>query len=161
ACLCAFAAFGLLVSTDVVKAQDDALTEMLAKLPESVNAVTVINLESLLSSPRAKQEKWTTGFQEGYLSGALLIPPTVQTAVLASRYDPCRSAARVEFGVARLVRRFPVSIRDLARKEHGPIDTIGGQDVAVPSRFGYVAQLGPGLVGGMAPPNRQEMSRWL
>ena len=157
----AFALAGLLVVPDVVQAQDDALTGMLAKLPESVNAVTVVNLESLLSSPRAKEEKWSTGFQEGYLSGALLIPPTVQTAVLASRYDPCTPSAPLEYGVARLVRRVPVSIRDLARKEHGAVDTIGGQDVAVTSRFGYVAQLAPDMVGGMAPPNRQEMSRWL
>lgn len=160
-CLCAVALSGLLFVPDLVRAQDDALPEMLAKLPDSVNAVTLINLDSLLSSARAKHEKWLTTYQNGYLSGALLIPPTVKTAVLASRYDPCDSAPPLEYGVIRLVRRGPVNMPELVRKERGTIDIIGGHEVAVTARHGYVAELAPGLLGGMAPPNRQEMSRWL
>jgi hypothetical protein len=139
----------------------DLTSDLLAKLPDSVNAVGVIRLEELLTSPRACEEGWALQYEVCYLSGALVIPPTVQTVVLGARFDPVSQSRIQEFGIARLKKRNPFPIREFARANQAEMEVVAGKEVALSIRHGYVAEIETGVIGGVAPPNRQEFARWL
>jgi hypothetical protein len=148
------------ILTSTSQAQDD-LAILLRKVPESADVLLVVRLQTLLQSPRAQQEGWSQKYQMGYLNGAVHIPPSVKTLLMASDFDPDGSKPSQTIGVALMTSRKRISMEALAGREQGSVETIDNHPVALTPRGSYIVELGPGFVGAMSPPNRKELARWM
>jgi hypothetical protein len=147
-------------STATSQAQEDVAI-LLKRVPEWANALTVVRLKALLESPRGVREGWAAKYELGYLDGAVRIPPSVKTMVLATQFQVHDSVAATTVGVALLNKNRSLALRNLASREGGEIETVANHPVVLTSRNSYVVELEPGLMGGMHPANRQELARWI
>ena len=84
-------------------AQDDVAI-LLRRVPESADALVIVRMQALFQSPRGKQDNWSEGYQLGYLNGAVRIPPTIKTMLIASEIH--ESSAPTTYGVALLLKIF-------------------------------------------------------
>ena len=136
------------VSAPEAKAQ---WNEMLKVVPDSANAVVVVDIEALRSSPlglvkseRRRKEGVRREFQKlliGYLVSVEGLKPEWQVAVvqLPTETDPARFAEQVGSEVSELA---------------------GYQTVATPAGA-YVAKISSRIVAGLSPATRQSAARWL
>lgn len=150
----------LLTSASICPAQDDVAI-LLRRVPESADALLIVRLSALLDSPRGQQENWSTKYQLGYLNGAVRIPPSVKSLLLASEIHPDPSKPSTTFGVALLNSRKRISMSGLAIREGGQVVTVADQPVVLTSRNSFIAELAPGFMGAMTPPDRKEFARWM
>jgi hypothetical protein len=147
----------LLLFISTAPAQDDVAI-LLRRVPESADALAIVRLQALFQSPLGKQNNWSESYQLGYLSGAVNIPPTIKTLVIAS--EPHPSSAPTTYGVALLTAKKSVPMDRLAIQEVGEVVTVGNQQAVLTSGE-ILVELAPGLMGSMAPPDRKEFARWL
>ena len=140
------------------QAQEDVAI-LLRRVPESADALAIVRLQALFQSPLGKQDNWAEGYQLGYLNGAVSIPPTIKTLVIAS--EPHQSSAPTTYGVALLTSKKSVPMDRLAIQEAGEVVTVGNQPVVLTSRKSFLVELAPGLMGAMTPPDREQFARWL
>src|SRR5713101_8606766 len=94
----------LLALASTGQAQDD-VGILLRRVPESADALLIVRLKALLDSPRGQQENWSEKYQLGYLNGAVRIPATVKTLLLASDIQTHESIPSTTYGVALLNSR--------------------------------------------------------
>jgi hypothetical protein len=154
------AGLGLLVVSSICQAQDDVAI-LLRRVPESADAILVVRLKALLDSPRGKQDNWSQKYELGYLNGAVRIPPTVKTLLMASDIQTHESIPATTYGVALLNSRKRISMSGLAIQEGGQVLTVADTPVVLTSRNSFIVELAPGFVGAMTPPNRKELARWM
>ena len=147
-----------LILASACQAQDDVAI-LLRRVPESADALVIVRMQALFQSPRGKQDNWSEEYQLGYLNGAVRIPPTVKTMLIASEIH--ESSAPTTYGVALLTSKKSVSMERLAIQEAGEVVTVGNQPVVLTSRQSFLVELAPGLMGAMTPPNRKELARWI
>jgi len=150
----------LLALASTGQAQDDVRI-LLRRVPESSDALLIVRLKALLDSPRGQQENWSAKYQLGFLHGAVRIPPSVRSLVIASEIHPGPSTTSTTFGVALLNSRKRISMSALAVKEGGQLTTVADQPVVLTSRNSFIAELAPGFIGAMTPPDRKEFARWM
>ena len=105
--------FFVLALTSACPAQDDVAI-LLRRVPEAADAILIVRLNALLDSPRGQQENWNSKYQLGYLNGAVRIPPSVRSLLLASEIHTDPSTPCTTFGVALLNSRKRVSMSGLA-----------------------------------------------
>jgi hypothetical protein len=141
------------------QAQQDDVRILLRRVPESADALLIVRLRTLLDSPRGQQENWAAKYQLGFLHGAVRIPPSVRSLVIASEIHP--TSTSTTFGVALLNSRKRISMPALAAKEGGQLTTVADQQVVLTSRNSLIAELAPGFIGAMTPPDRKEFARWM
>ena len=154
------AGLGVLAFSSICQAQDDVAI-LLRRVPESADAILIVRLKALLDSPRGQQENWSQKYELGYLNGAVRIPPTVKTFLMASEIQTNESMPATTYGVALLNSRKRISIPGLAIKEGGHVLTVADTPVVLTSRNSFLVELAPGFVGAMTPPNRKELARWM
>ena len=82
--IAAIAGFGWLNCTSPARAQFD---EMLGHLPDSTNALVVVNIQKLLDSPIARQEGWRDDPGKRFAAGLISIPADASQLVLAAQMD--------------------------------------------------------------------------
>jgi hypothetical protein len=150
----------LLFLTSTCQAQDD-VTILLRRVPESFDALLVVRLSELLGSPRGQKENWATKYELGYLNGAIRVPPSVRSLLLASELHTEPSPSFKTIGVALLNSRRSISMSGLAVREGGQVVTVGDRPVVLTSRNSFITELAPGFVGAMTPPDRKEFARWM
>jgi hypothetical protein len=151
----------LLILASRSQAQQDDVRILLRRVPESSDALLIVRLKALLDSPRGQQENWSAKYQLGFLHGAVRIPPSVRSLVIASEIHPGASTTSTTFGVALLNSRKRISMSALAVKEGGQLTTVADQPVVLTSRNSFIAELAPGFIGAMTPPDRKEFARWM
>src|SRR6266849_3600215 len=103
----------LLTLASTGQAQDD-VGILLRRVPESADALLIVRLKALLDSPRGQQENWSEKYQLGYLNGAVRIPPSIKSLLLASEIHPDPSKHSTTFGVALLNSKKRISMSGLA-----------------------------------------------
>lgn len=138
---------------------DDALNELLSRLPDGPNALIIVKVDDVFNSPLGKREDWAKKHAERYQAGAASLPPSVQTAVLAALLEPHTLNNTWEAAVLQL--RNPITLDQIAQQERGQINDLGGQQAVWSPRNFYAAQMAPNRLGVYHPANRQEASRWL
>jgi hypothetical protein len=148
------------IAASTCPAQNDVAI-LLRRVPESTDALLIVRLQALLQSPRGQREQWSQKYQSGYLNGAVQIPPTVKTMLMACDFEPDESKPSLTIGVALMTSKKRISMQDLAAREKGQIETVANQPVALTPRGSYFVELAPGFVGAMTPPNRKELARWV
>jgi hypothetical protein len=149
-----------LLLAGVSRGQEDVAI-LLRRVPESSNALAVVRLDALLKSPRGMQESWADKYKLGYLNGAVRIPPSVKTVVMASHYHADDPARAITIAVALLNKKDRLSIQDVAAAEGGTIETVVGRPAVRTRRDTLVVELAPGLMGVMHPASRQELAGWI
>lgn len=152
--------FCLLIGSSVGSAlADEALENLLKKLPPSTNSIVIINAKAVFNSPIAKAQDWATKSEARFSSGAHNIPPMVDLAVLGAQIDDESRKAKQEVGLVLLNK--PVDMASIALRERGKVETIVDVQTVESARNGYFGKMDDNLVGFMFPSNRREYAKWL
>jgi hypothetical protein len=135
--------------------------DLLKSFPASANALTVIDVESLLATPMAKAGAWGDPTKLEHASSPLQLPALASRVAVAAQLDASNDLSRVwELAVMQLEQ--PVPLQKIALREGGYIDELPGgvQSVWTPSDT-YFVQLDDQRLGAMYPANRQHVMRWV
>jgi hypothetical protein len=133
--------------------------ELLRRVPDSANAIIMIDVERMLMSPIAMKEKWrdkaTTSERD-----ALHFPINSVRYMLASKLNAVANFENL-WDVELIEAIDTVSLPYLSKMEGGYLDSVEGQQVAYSPRNAFFVSLTPKIVGVSFPANRQDLGRWL
>lgn len=133
--------------------------DLIQRIPSGANALMVIDVSSLESSPLAQAQGWAKKHEAAFVERPMMLPPEATRIVLGSQLN-FASEMNVEWQVAAMNLVEPLSLRSIARAEGGYLDKIAKADcVWVPSDA-YFVSLEPKQLGVVFPANRQLASRW-
>lgn len=135
------------------------LKDLLRYVPVHMNTVAVVNVREINKSPRAIREGWAKNHETEYLGGALAVPPWADVVVISAELFPGYLAE------GRTLALVPVNntltSAEIAKREGGTSQLMGGKTVILSPRRGYVAIPTPGIVGVSSTVPRQEFARWV
>lgn len=131
---------------------------LLARVPHSANAVTILNVEKAKQSPAGLKEGLAEKLDQAFRDGLIRVPPSASRFVLAAELDlefmsPIWEAAVMDLAEAP-------SINLIAKAYRGEPDTVEGLSAVVLPQDAYVLRLGEKTLGAMSPANRQAVVRW-
>ncbi len=151
---------GLSLATPVSSANaDETFPSLISKVPATANALIAIDADGLRNSPLGKSENWSSKNEAAYVNTPFILPPEANRIVIASQMNPNRQFEQAwELAVMSLVE--PISARAIARAEGGYVDELGGLSAVWSPSDAYFVQFTSGMLGVMAPANRQLVSRW-
>jgi hypothetical protein len=129
------------------------------RVPEGANAVMVVNVEKLLSSPLGQQEHWREEQERMVDAGLLIVPPSSTEFLMASHIDFETMHPHWEAALAAV--SYEPSMVKAAARWGGQIDRIGQRDAVLLPDDTYLVQFGKRMVGTMRPASRQQVARWL
>ncbi len=138
------------------QAQWEALA---AKVPQSSNAIVLVDVDKLLASPIAKREGWAEKLERAFESGVLALPPGATRVLEAAELDFETWEPRYE--LALLQASHDVTLVNLARQTHGRSDVVADLPAVVLPQDAYVVALNKRQIAGLSPANRQATIRWL
>ncbi len=132
------------------------LETLLRKIPRGANALVVVDGPALRNSPLLKQ---TAGKVGPNYYDLLNMPTDIEQLVVASRIDFSNLADsdRVALAVLKQDR----SLAEVATREGGQVEEVGGTDAVWSPRNAYLGKLGPHLFGLIYPSDRQAFARWI
>lgn len=134
--------------------------ELAKYLPESVNAVAVLNVRTILRTQRAEREGWAKGDQMEFLAGAIPIHPSVERILLATEFAPHRAGDAPTLAVIPL--REPIDLDKLAKLRGGEITSIAGEDVLVcPDDVNYLVPLADNVLGAIRTDHKPDVAKWI
>ena len=146
------------LSAQAVSAQG-RFDDLLMRLPDSTNALMLIDVEALRRSPLAVREGWQKQYESTYVNQPMILPPESDRLVLASQMNPNRGFAQA-WEAAAISLTEPLSMRSIARAEGGYLDTIGGLEAAWTPSDAYFVSIDADTLGVMHPAHRQAVARW-
>ena len=136
-----------------------AADELIQRIPAGANALMVIDVTALESTPMAQAQGWAKKHEAAFVERPLMLPPEATRIVVGSQLN-FAGEMNVEWQVAAMDLVEPLSMRSIARAEGGYLDKIAGADcVWVPSDA-YFVSLEAKQLGVVFPANRQLVSRW-
>jgi len=127
-------------------------------VPDQANSLILVNADRVFQSGLADQEKWSA--EQAFQRGMSILPPGVGKAMFASHYDYAMmepvwttgvfEVADAEARLAQAAERFDATVEDFMGRKSASLrgDLFG---VALDS----------GVIGVMAPGNRQSAARWV
>lgn len=154
----AFVALLILVPSEIAEAQG-RFDDLLYRIPASANALMVIDVKAVHSSPLAVKEGWASQHEASYVNKPLILPPESDRLVLASQMNPNRDFAQAWEGAVMSLTE-SLSMRSIARAEGGYVDEIGGLPAAWTPSDAYFVSFDSKTLGVMHPAHRQAISRW-
>lgn len=153
---CCFFLLGFLV----LPATGQNFDQLLMKVPESANALVLIDVERTLASELAQKEGWGKKLELAYVNRPVFLPPEASKLVIAGALQPTADFARLwELGVMQLSE--PLSMRSIARSEGGYVDSIAGNAAAWTPSDAYFVEFAGNELGVLFPAERQFVSRWV
>jgi hypothetical protein len=148
----------MLLSSGIAEAQG-RFDDLLRRIPASANALMVIDVKGVHSSPLAVKEGWSDRHQSAYVKQPLILPPESDRLVLAAQMNPNRNFEQAwELAVMSLTES--LSMRSIAKAEGGYVDKIAGLQAAWTPSDAYFVSFDPNTMGVMHPAHRQAVSRW-
>jgi hypothetical protein len=132
---------------------------LLNRIPEQANAILVMDVESLKSSRLGVKGKWREKHKENFLSGVGNIPPNVRQLVIGAKFNHRTMQDEWKIGVAQMSN--DIVLAEIARREKGSLDKVGGESVVLSPRNAYFVRFAPKVGGMMRPADRKELARWL
>ncbi|NOX55373.1 MAG: hypothetical protein GXP27_13235 [Planctomycetes bacterium] len=134
--------------------------DLLYRVPRSANALLVIDVKGVHSSPLAVKEGWKSQHEASYVKKPMLLPPESDRMILASQMNPNRDFEVLwEGAVVSLTE--PLPPRAIARAEGGYVDQIGGVPAVWSPSDAYIVLFEPKLMGILSPAHRQAVARWI
>lgn len=141
----------------VAQAQVD---DLIRHVPETANAVVLVDADAMFSSQIAKAENWQAHRADNFAAGISSIPPLAKRLVIAADLDPHTMRAKWEVAVAK-ADTSRKSMSDYAKQVGGSLDQLGPvQAVRLPDDS-FLLQFPDGSFGAMAPGDRQKASYWI
>lgn len=133
---------------------------LLKSFPSSANALTLIDVESLLATPMAKSGDWGDPASLKHAEAPLRLPVLARRVAVAAQLDTSDDLSRTwEAAVVDL--KEPVPMQAIAQREGGYVDEIAGVPAAWTPSDTYFVQLSDDRLGEMYPANRQFTARWV
>jgi hypothetical protein len=132
---------------------------LVAKVPSGANTIVILNMEKVRNSPLGIREGWKQNLEKAFADGLFRVPPQAARFVLASQLD-LESLEPVWEAVVGEVTA-PLAVEDFVLQRGGVLDALEGRPAAALANGAYVVQLGPKLLGGIGPGNRQVALRWM
>jgi hypothetical protein len=139
-------------------AADDPF-QLLRYIPPQGNAVVVLNVDYLLSSPRAAKEGWGKQDRAEYLAGVVPLHPAIDRIVLARHFDP--AAPGTGPMVAALTAKTPIDVSKLAVRFGGQETTVAEEPAVLTPNGSVLVPLGPNTLGVARMDSRQDVARWV
>ena len=134
--------------------------ELLQHLPPGVNAIAVIDVETLLKSDVAQREKWQSKRDVNYGSRPLMVPPEARTVLVAAQLNPANDLKQ-EWQISLVDMAEQFSLEHIAKTEGGYIDPVGDLQAVWTPSDAYVIEFQPRMLAMAQPANRQAISRWI
>lgn len=135
------------------------LAKLIERLPETANAVVVVDAQAIFNSQIAKNENWQESRAERYASGMTAIPPKATGLAIATHLDI--DLMRSEWEVAVVEMDAPRLITSLANQLGGAIDEVDGLPAVRLPDDSYLVEFTDGSLGAMSPGNRQKVAYWV
>ena len=104
-----------------------AADELIQRIPAGANALMVIDVTALESTPMAQAQGWTKKHEAAFVERPLMLPPEAARIVIGSQLN-FAGEMNVEWQVAAMNLVEPLSMRSIARAEGGYLDKIGTAD---------------------------------
>jgi hypothetical protein len=156
ACMCFPSAMILLMATRPATAN---YYELLRRVPDSANAIILIDVERMLMSPIALKQKWRDKANTAERD-TIHFPVNSVRYMLASKLNAAASFENLwDIGLIEAIDT--VSLPYVSRMEGGYLDTVEGREVAYSPRNAFFVSLTPKILGVSFPANRQDLGRWL
>ncbi len=134
-------------------------TKLIRRVPESANALVLVNADKLYMSPVAVSEEWEKNREERYNAGLTVVPPSADKMVIASQLDLEYMHPTWQFALVESEK--PTLLATVARKFGGVLDKVVGMPAVRLPDDSFIVELSETLRGAMAPANRQQTSRWV
>src|SRR5688572_19705996 len=99
--------------------------DLLRLAPTSANSVAIVRVREILATPRAKREGWANQQREQFLSGAVLIPPWVETVVSATKVIPGGGSRPWTVAIQQWAQDVPLA--ELAKQNDSTLQEIAGE----------------------------------
>lgn len=148
-----------LVLPGICSSVSGAESSVLPWVPDSCNAVAVINVRKVLNSPLGRRAKWSDKVRQAYAEGLLSAPPWVRQVIRATTLG---AASHGESAVYSLYTMDQQSvIPQIAKHEMAPVEKIGGKFAVRSPRGVIFIQLASGLLGSLQPSDRSIAARWV
>jgi hypothetical protein len=150
-------AIGAQAST--AQAVDPKFEDLLKLIPDSANAVVVIDVAGVHRSPVALRERWKETHERAYIDRPFILPPEAERMILAAQLDPQNDFATA-FELAVMDLSEPLSLKSIARAEGGYVDQLDSTPAAWTPSDAYFLEFSPKRLGVRSPANRQDAARW-
>ena len=146
--------------TALAQPQQGAQLQQLAnRVPDSTNALVVINVKSAYASPLAQAQGWDPQGLQAHRAGMIALPTGAEIFLLAAKMDFEFMQPQWEVAVAHM-RSMP-TMDDIATYSGGRLDRLAGTEAVERPNDSFVVTLGPRVLGAMSPANRQQVIRWV
>lgn len=132
--------------------------DLARRLPRGVSCVAYINVESLLGSKLGTEENWRAKLSDAYAIRPLVVPPSAQHVVSASRIAPGNLEPLWEVSVIQVSRT--LSMERIAKEASGFPESLGRTMAAWTPANAYFVRLDSKLLGVVYPADRQFAARW-
>lgn len=143
----------------VLSAQLLFADELMQRIPAGANALLVIDVASLESTPLAQSQGWARKHETAFVERPLILPPEASRIVAGSQLN-FAGEMNMEWEVAAMDLREPLSMSSIARAEGGYLDHVAGVDCVWTPSDAYFVPLSERRLGLVYPANRQFVSRW-
>lgn len=149
----------LLVCPSALLAAADVQFAQLARhVPDSANAIVLVNVQKLFATPVAQKERWREDAEKRIADGMTSIPVDADQLLLGAQLD-LRSMQPV-WQVALVRMDSAPALETLARQHGGVTDTVANMPGLRLPDDSYVVQFSAQTLGAYAPGDRQAVSRW-
>lgn len=132
--------------------------KLVARVPHSANALTILNVEKAKQSPTGQKEGLAEKLDKAFREGLIRVPPSTSRFVLAAELDMEFMSPIWEATVMDLAQ--PPAMNLIVKAYRAEPDTIEGLSALVLPQDAYVLKLGDNTLGAMSPANRQAVVRW-
>lgn len=137
----------------------EEFSDMIKRVPESANALVMVNATSIFDSPIAKQEGWAANREKRFGAGLTSLPPRASKLLLAANIDIDSMRPTWEVAIAEMETQTLMST--LAQRFKGSAGTVGNvPSIRLPDDS-FVLQFSDGTLGTISPGNRQQVTRWI
>jgi hypothetical protein len=133
--------------------------DMSKRLPAATDAVVAVNVEKVLDSPYAKQQKWREMNAENWAKRPQIIPPGVDKLLMGAEFVP--SKAETNWEVTLMGMKKMPALKDLCQGEGGHFDRVWDKDAVVSPINAYFVPIEPDVLAVCTPGERATIARWV
>ncbi|RMF88809.1 MAG: hypothetical protein D6741_18600, partial [Planctomycetota bacterium] len=127
-------------------------------LPDHANAIVLLNIEKMLSSPYGQEQGWTENLDEAFRDGLARVPSSAEKVVLAGELD--LEFMQPVWNAMLIKTKHPIDYTRLAKEKGAEFDQIDVFKALRMPTDGFAIFAKPDLVGVLSPANRQWAVRW-
>ena len=150
---------GMMLTTAGLGVVQADLAHLATRVPDTANAIMLVNVREVMASPMAKSGNWEEERQKARGAGVTAAPPTADWFMMAAELDYEFMHPLWEVAAAYMPQR--LTMEEVAKISGGRLDSLAGAKAVERPNDSYVVAFGPRFVGAMSPANRKNVMRWV